>query len=88
MIVLHMFKERNYFCVSIRLGIVFEHAGEDTYIRVRCDMKNVAGVAGGCKEARALGKEKCHPVILVVQGVLDELCMELSKTMEIGYFAC
>jgi len=35
-----------------------------------------------------LGKEKRHPVVAVVLGVDDELCMELSKLMKIGYFVC
>lgn len=34
-----------------------------------------------------MGKEKRHPVVLVVQRVVDELCMELSKIVEIRYFA-
>jgi hypothetical protein len=37
-------------------------------------------------EARALSKEKRHTVVLIVERVVDELCMELLKMMKIGYF--
>lgn len=37
-------------------------------------------------EARALSKEKRHTVVLIVERVVDELCMKLLKMMKIGYF--
>lgn len=35
-----------------------------------------------------MADELCHPVVVVVEGVMNDMCMELFKVIEIGHFQC
>lgn len=57
--------------------MILEHIATDKDVRLGGQIKNPGGVAWRCMEARAKMNELCHPEVLVVEGVLNELCMEL-----------
>ena len=69
----------------LEVGVESEHGGEDKDIGVEGGVEKEVGVVGWRTEPRAVVDEQCHPVVVVVEGVVDDLCMELPKMTEVAY---
>lgn len=69
----------------LEVGVEPEHGSEDKDIGVEGGVEKEVGVVGWRAEARAVADEQCHPEVVVVEGVVDDLCMELPEMIEVSY---
>lgn len=74
-------KESDDSIVGAQFGIELEHIGEDKDIGVVCRVENEGGVRRRSVEARAVGDEKCRPVAVVVEGILNYLGVKLFQVI-------
>lgn len=72
--------------MGTQLGVEFEDVFEDKDIWVRYRVENETGIKWWRVEARAVAEELGCPVVVVVEVVMNDLCMELFQVVQIAYF--
>lgn len=60
------------------MGVILEHGDEDMNVWLRGGVENETGVAKRRTEARAISEKQSHPLVVLVKGVSNEMCMKLS----------
>lgn len=70
------------------MGVILEHGSKDMDVRISSRVKNETGVGKWRTVARAVREEDSQEVVMEVEEVSNEMCMELPYITHISYFRC